>query len=196
MDVASRSSDLPGVSGRAHRLLFFCGLVAIVASIAFGVASAPAAAANQSGATVTSSGSLEAAVLAELNEVRRAYGLTPLRLSAGLAAAATVHSRAMAQFGFFQHESRDGSSFSQRVKRFYAATRRGTWSVGENLLWGTRMSAAHAVRLWMQSPGHRRNILTPHWREVGLSAVHASQAPGVFGGRSVFIITSDFGVRA
>jgi uncharacterized protein YkwD len=194
MDVASRSSDLIGVSGSPHRLSFFCGLVVIVAAIAFGAASAPAAAATESGATVTSSDSLETAVLAELNEVRRAHGLTPLRRSAGLAAAATVHSRAMAQFGFFQHESRDGSPFSQRVQRYYGATR-GTWSVGENLLWGTRMSAAHAVRQWMQSPGHRRNILTPHWREVGLSAVHASHAPGVFGGRDVVIITSDFGVR-
>jgi uncharacterized protein YkwD len=195
MDPRTRSADLPGVSGSPHRLFLLCALVAAVASVAFGAASSPAAAAPQGRATVTSSNGLEAAVLAELNAVRRAHGLTPLRASTSLAAAADSHSHAMAQFGFFRHESRDGSSFAQRVQRFYAAAGRGKWSVGENLLWGTRVTAAAAVRMWMQSPGHRRNILTPHWREIGLSAVRASQAPGVFGGRDVVIITSDFGVR-
>jgi uncharacterized protein YkwD len=47
----------------------------------------------------------------------------------------------------------------------------------------------------MQSPGHRRNILTARWREIGLSAVTVAAAPGVFGGRDVLIITTDFGAR-
>jgi uncharacterized protein YkwD len=167
-----------------------------VASLALGVAASPVAAATESGATITSSDTLAAAVLAELNEVRRAHDLKPLRRSAALAAAADLHSRAMAQFGFFHHDSRDGSSFAQRVQRFYGPSGHGSWSIGENLLWSTRLSAAHAVRMWMQSPPHRRNILTPQWRDVGLSAVSASHAPGVFGGRDVVIITSDFGVRS
>jgi uncharacterized protein YkwD len=196
MHAAGRSTDVPRVSGNAHRLFFLCGLVGVIAAIAFAVTTAPAAAATHGGATITASDALETGVLAELNVVRRAHGLAPLRRSSGLAAAAAEHSRAMAQFGFFQHDSRDGSPFSQRVQRYYAAGKRGTWSVGENLLWGTRVSAAHAVRLWMQSPPHRRNILTPHWREIGLSAVHALHAPGVYGGRNVVIITSDFGVRS
>ena len=51
-------------------------------------------------------------------------------------------------------------------------------------------------QLWMKSPAHRANILTPRWREVGLSAVTVAGAPGVYGGRDVVIITSDFGVRS
>jgi uncharacterized protein YkwD len=47
----------------------------------------------------------------------------------------------------------------------------------------------------MQSPGHRQNILTPQWREIGLAAVTVHGAPGVYGGMDVVIVTTDFGVR-
>jgi uncharacterized protein YkwD len=141
--------------------------------------------------------SLETQVLAELNAVRRAHGLTPLKLSGPLAAAADAHSRAMGTHGFFAHASRDGSEFWQRVRRFYAPGSRGAWSVGENLLWSSgRLEAKAAVRLWMGSAGHRKNILTARWREIGVSAVGVSQAPGVYGGHDVVIVTTDFGFRA
>jgi uncharacterized protein YkwD len=189
------SADVRLVTGIAPRFSLLCGVLAAVAAIAVGTV-APAAAATATGTTISGSASLETAVLAELNAVRRAHGLTPLRRSGLLAAAAVVHSRAMAQHGFFQHDSRDGSSFSERVQRFYGPSGHRRWSVGENLLWATRLDAAAAVHMWMQSPPHRRNILTPQWREIGLSAVRASDAPGVYGGRDVVIITSDFGVRS
>jgi hypothetical protein len=68
-----------------------------------------------------------------------------------------------------------------------------SWSVGENLLWGSdRNDAAFAVREWMESPPHRRNILSRDWREVGIGAVFFGRAPGVFGGRPVTIVTADF----
>ena len=103
----------------------------------------------------------------------------------------------MGTFGFFDHDSRDGSAFWQRVQRFYGDEGYGTWSVGENLLWSSGgVDAAAALKLWMKSPAHRANILTPRWREVGLSAVNVAGAPGVYGGRDVVIITSDFGVRS
>ena len=182
--------------GRTSRLAALCVLTAALAAAALGVAGAPAWAAPAAGRAITASSPLEAAVLVELNAVRRAHGLTPLRRSTPLAAAAAAHSRAMAQHGFFRHESRDGSAFWQRVQRFYAKGGYARWAVGENLLWSTRVDAAGAVRLWMQSPPHRKNILAPQWREVGLSAVAAEAAPGQFGGRDVVIITSDFGARA
>ena len=47
----------------------------------------------------------------------------------------------------------------------------------------------------MKSPGHRKNILTPRWREIGLSALRVASAPGIYGGRDVVIITTDFGIR-
>lgn len=147
--------------------------------------------------TLTAANALETEVLAELNGIRRRHGLISLRLSQPLTTAADVHTRAMGTHGFFAHDSRDGTEFWQRVKRFYGPSGYDSWSVGENLLWASRgLSAATAVKLWMESPGHRKNILTPRWREIGLSALTVDSAPGVFGGRDVVIITSDFGARS
>ena len=176
------------------------GRLAVIAALAAALLCAVAAGAD-AGTTpsrsLTAANALEAGVLTELNAVRRAHGLVPLRLSRPLSSAADVHSRAMGTHGFFGHDSRDGSEFWQRVKRFYGPGRNGTWSVGENLLWSSAgLDARDALRLWMQSPGHRKNILTPRWREIGLSALAVAAAPGVFGGRDVVIITSDFGVRS
>lgn len=174
------------------RIIVAAALVALAAAVGHSSASAAAAEPKR---TIAPANQFERAVLAELNSVRRANGLVPLRSSAPLAAAADAHSRAMGRFGFFAHESRDGSTFSDRVRRYYKP-RRGMWSVGENLLWSTRgIDAKRAVALWMQSPGHRQNILTPQWREIGLAAVTVPAAPGVFGGLDVVIITTNFGVR-
>ena len=55
--------------------------------------------------------------------------------------------------------------------------------------------APSAVGEWMASPPHRQNILAPEWREIGIGAVHFASAPGAYGGRSVTIVTADFGAR-
>ena len=147
--------------------------------------------------TLAATEQLESSVLEELNSIRRSHGLVPVRLSRSLSSAADEHSRSMGAFGYFEHNSRDGSVFWKRIKRFYGSSGFGSWSVGENLLWSSgRLEASAAVKLWMESPAHRANILTARWREVGLSAVSVPAAPGVFGGRNVVIITSDFGVRS
>ena len=69
-------------------------------------------------------------------------------------------------------------------------------SVGENLLWASpNVSAGHAMTMWIASPEHLQNLLTPRWRQIGISAVHVVRAPGVFHGLRVTIITTDFGAR-
>ena len=170
--------------------------LALTLSASVGVAAAaPTASADTR--TVTAVDSLEAQVLAQLNAIRRKHGLVPLKISRPLTAAADAHSTAMGTHGFFAHDSRDGSEFWKRLKRFYGPAGYSQWSVGENLLWSSgRLDAAEALRLWMNSPGHRKNILTARWREIGLSAVGVRAAPGVYGGRDVVIITTDFGVRS
>jgi len=138
---------------------------------------------------------LELDIVARINRQRTSRGLRPLRVSRGLTAAATYHSRQMGLLGFFEHESSNGASFWRRIQRFYPP-KRGYWSVGENIFWESPdTSAASAVREWMHSPPHRHNILTREWREIGIAAVHFAAAPGAFGGRSVTIVTADFGVR-
>jgi uncharacterized protein YkwD len=139
---------------------------------------------------------LEASVLAQINAVRRQHGLAPLRVNLRLRAAADAHNRAMVAGGFFSHESFDGTVFWKRVARFYPQGSRGYWSVGENLLWSSpEVDGPGAVRMWMNSPPHRENLLGARWREIGLSAVHVTAGRGVFGTEPVTVVTADFGVR-
>jgi uncharacterized protein YkwD len=169
--------------------------LALVLAIAV-VAGAGSAQARVDGTrTLTARNSLEADVLVQINQFRRSRGLAPLRLSGALRRAADSHSSAMATRGFFAHESADGTAFWQRVARFYPQLT-GGWSVGENLLWSSPdVDGAGALRMWLNSPPHRKILLTPRWREVGLSAVHAASAPGVYRGLEVTVLTADFGVR-
>ena len=139
---------------------------------------------------------LEQGVLTKLNVLRRGHGLVPLRRSSGLAAAAGQHSTEMANRGYFGHSSADGLSFDRRIAHFYPRGGRRYWAVGENLLWSTsNVDAASALDIWLNSPEHRKIILTPRWREFGVGAVHVVSAPGVYSGRAVTIVTTDFGVR-
>ena len=145
---------------------------------------------------LTARNALESDVLAQINTLRRSHGLAPVRLSLALRRAADAHSTAMATRGFFAHESADGTAFWRRVARYYPRRGTGAWYVGENLLWSSPdVDAAGAVRMWLNSPPHRRILLTARWREIGLSAVHTPSAPGVYGGREVTVVTADFGVR-
>jgi uncharacterized protein YkwD len=146
--------------------------------------------------TMSTANQLQTALLGQVNALRTAHGLTRLRLSPELVAAAGRHSKEMAQRGYFSHDSANGSSFSSRIGRFYPYRGFRSWSVGENLLWASPdVGAARALRLWLNSPPHRANLLTPRWREIGLAAVHASSAPGVYGGRPATVVTADFGAR-
>lgn len=139
---------------------------------------------------------LESAVVARINAVRRSHGLRPLRHNSRLAAAADFHSRDMGRRGYFEHDSANGTAFWRRIERFYPSHGFRSWTVGENLLWGTdRYGAAFAVREWMNSPPHRENILSRDWREVGIGAAFFTSAPGEYRGRAVTIVTADFGSR-
>lgn len=138
---------------------------------------------------------LEPQVLAAINDFRRAHGLRPLRPNLALAAAADQHSLSMAEYGFFEHASLDGSPFWKRVEAAYPKDRGRFWRVGENLAWASPgLNARHALELWLASPSHRENLLSPVWREIGLGAVHGF-ASGIYEGRDVTILTADFGVR-
>jgi Cysteine-rich secretory protein family len=101
----------------------------------------------------------------------------------------------MLEGGYFGHESPDGTPYLKRLARFYRPGANATrWSVGENLYWSApQVSAAQAIRTWMQSPRHRINLLQSDWRDVGIAAVRASAAPGAFMGLSVTVLTVDFG---
>jgi len=139
---------------------------------------------------------LESQLLSQINLTRGRHGLRALRLSAALTAAADQHSQSMAQKGYFSHDSANGGSFFKRIASFYTYRGYSKWSAGENLLYSTPdIDPAHALRLWLNSPEHRANLLNWGWREIGLGAVHSSSAPGVYDGDEVTIVTADFGFR-
>jgi uncharacterized protein YkwD len=171
-------------------------LLTLVAVLAAAVAASPSGARVQDGRTLAARDSLESGVLVQINALRRQHGLAPLRLNARLRAAADVHSAAMANGGFFAHESPDGTIFWKRVARYYPQGSSSYWSVGENLLWSSpEVAPADALRMWLASPPHRKNLLTSRWREIGLSAIHVTAGPGVFNNAPVTVLTADFGVR-
>jgi uncharacterized protein YkwD len=170
---------------------------AIVLMLLFAVSTttAGAAPARPSGYT-TRAAALEGQILATLNRVRTAHGLAALRRSPALTAAAREHSSEMARRGYFGHDSPSWNTFAARLSHFYPQGSRTSWAVGENLLWSTSpLDATAALDMWLTSSKHRRIIFTARWRELGVGVVHAVSAPGVYGGRDVVIITTDFGVR-
>jgi uncharacterized protein YkwD len=148
-------------------------------------------------ADVGAANALERPIVDRINVVRRSHGLRPLAVSFGLARAGNAHSVAMGRGGFFSHDSADGTPFWRRVQRYYPSAGYSTWAVGENLLWSSGdLTARRTVRMWMRSPGHRAVLLSRRWRQVGIGAVRATNAPGVYGGLDVTIVTADFGVRS
>jgi len=135
-------------------------------------------------------------VVAAVNGFRAAHGLVTLRESTALDRSAHQHSLEMGRQGYFGHPSADGTAFWRRIQRFYPAVSLSFWSVGENLVWrAPGLGAGEAMRLWIASPRHLANLLSRQWRQIGVSAVRVARAPGVYGGRPVTIITTDFGVR-
>jgi uncharacterized protein YkwD len=136
-------------------------------------------------------------VVGELNRVRAAHGLGALRPTRALIASARRHSAQMGARGFFDHNSADGTPFWRRIERFYGGRGFSSWEVGENIFWQSPSSigAAAVVRSWMGSSSHRANMLSNSWRDVGVGAVSLRNAPGVFGGSAVTIVTVDFGKR-
>lgn len=160
-------------------------------------ATVAAAAPRDAGApTVAAMPVLDAQIAAGINAARAQRGLVRLRISRPLRASADSHSFEMARDGYFAHNSFDGTSALQRITRFYPSAGYRRWWIGETLLWDSPgISAAAAVREWLSDSPHRAILLTPSFREIGVSAVHVAAASGVFGGDEVTIVTADFGVR-
>jgi uncharacterized protein YkwD len=165
--------------------------------VAFGLLAAPASSSVRRGGALSRDSLVQTALVRQVNLFRAAHGLSRLRLSRPLNTAAAAHSTEMARMGYFSHNSANGRSFSQRVASYYRQRGFRWWAAGENLVYGSPdMGAAQALNLWLASPPHRANLLDPHWRELGLSAVHSTGAPGVYRGLPATIVTADFGARS
>lgn len=97
-------------------------------------------------------------VLNLVNAERAKVGVAPLRLSDDLQAASAIRAREIV--GYFSHTRPDGSSCFTVIKN------KGR-TCGENIAAGNA-SAYDTVAQWMNSDGHRANILNPAFRELGV----------------------------
>lgn len=104
------------------------------------------------------------------NLARAEAGLPALSLNAQLNQAALAHGLDMANNGIFSHTGSDGSTLRDRVNRTGYAWR----NIGENIAYGYT-SAASVMSGWMNSDGHRANILNSNFREIGIAYTRNSQ---------------------
>jgi len=125
---------------------------------------------------------LEWEVIIAINEERATEGVSPLVQNSLLTNAARGHSADMANNNFFSHTGSDGSNAGDRIIR----TGYDWITYGENIAAGYG-TAGEVVNGWMNSPGHRANILNPDFREIGVGyAYNASSIYGTYW-------TADFG---
>ncbi|MGF1536436.1 MAG: CAP domain-containing protein [Elainellaceae cyanobacterium] len=102
-------------------------------------------------------------VLTLTNAARQDAGLAPLQLDNTLSTVALGHSQNMALGDFFGHADPSGNRNSDRV----SAANYGYRSIAENI--GAGFSTAEGVvNAWLESPGHRANILNPRLTEIGI----------------------------
>jgi hypothetical protein len=96
---------------------------------------------------------------------------------------------------FFSHETPDGKTVVDRIEPTGYLPRNDDWVVGENLAWGSgALSTPQAiVNGWMNSPGHRANVLASDYKEIGLAAVLGSPLPDQEGGT---VYVNNFGARS
>jgi uncharacterized protein YkwD len=121
-------------------------------------------------APVVSGGGSEGQVLAMVNSERAKAGCSALTTDSRLAGAARAHSSDMASRNYFSHDTPEGTSVGTRV------TGAGyQWSnVGENIAYG-QPDAQSVMQAWMNSSGHRANILNCAFRNIGIGTANSSR---------------------
>jgi len=111
----------------------------------------------------------EAQLFALLNQERAANGAGPVDCNTIAADVARAHSQDMCDRGFFDHINPDGQAPWDRMR----AAGLSFTAAGENIAAGQR--SAQAVNdAWMNSPGHRDNMLNPGWTHTGVGQVNCA----------------------
>lgn len=134
-------------------------LLAVLATAAFGATATghPARADSKAAAFIDR-------VLQLTNDERRKQGLAPLVQSDKLASSAHWKAEDMATKNYFDHSDQNGQDFIDRAEHYGFAN----WTfLGENIAAG-QTTPEEVVAEWMASPGHRKNILKPQFKEIGI----------------------------
>lgn len=107
------------------------------------------------------------------NDIRTQNGLPPLTYNTTLGTVAQTYSQTMASLDFFDHVGLDGSTPQSR-----SSSQGYTGAVGENIAAGYT-SAADVVQAWINSPGHRANLLNPYYTEIGIGYYYLANDTGM-----------------
>jgi uncharacterized protein YkwD len=131
------------------------------------------------------------ATLCLLNDERATRGLPPVAEAPGLTRPSAAYSARMVAENFFAHVAPDGATLVDRLAGAGYIERDGDWTVGENIAWGQGdlATARNIVIAWMNSPGHRANILTGEYNEIGIGIVPGTPGDPSWGAT----YTTDFG---
>ena len=130
------------------------------------------ASASNACATPSNVNALASEIAAGVNANRRANGQHALQFNPRLGQAAMKHACDMAQNNFFGHRGTDGSNSQARVRQ--AGYRECL--VAENLAWGYPTSQ-QIISGWMNSQGHRFNMLHPRAYEMGIGITQGPKGP-------------------
>jgi uncharacterized protein YkwD len=104
-----------------------------------------------------------------LNQTRAQYGLGAVACDLKGLQAARAHSQDMCNYNYFSHRSLDGRTHSDRLKQAGASF----MAAGETIAKG--YSSPQAVTTgWMNSSGHRQNMLNPSWTKAAIGAVRCN----------------------
>jgi uncharacterized protein YkwD len=136
-----------------------------------------------------------AAILCLVNAERADAGLGALTNNSQLQKASEGMAGRMVAEQFFSHETPDGKTVVDRIEPTGYIPSSDDWVVGENLAWGSgALSTPQAiVNGWMNSPGHKANILAADYKDIGLAAAMGSPSPSQKGGT---VYVNNFGARA
>jgi uncharacterized protein YkwD len=111
-------------------------------------------------------------VLQLTNSERAKAGCKALTVSSKLTTAAQAHSADMAKNNYFAHDSQDGTSPFERIKQAGYNFR----AAAENIAYG-QPTAASVMDAWMNSPGHKANILNCTYTQIGVGYATRSGTP-------------------
>jgi uncharacterized protein YkwD len=172
------------------------GAVTLVAALSAAVPSAALACDGADAVPTADSIGSTRDTLCLLNQERSSRGLSKLRANSRLRDAAQSYSRNMVANNFFDHVSPGGSTLVSRVKATKYLVGANGWSLGENIAWGgsTRATPRQTVDAWMHSAGHKRNILTGSFDEIGVGVAIGAPAE-LPGDMPSATYTTDFGSR-
>ncbi|MDO8648791.1 MAG: CAP domain-containing protein [Candidatus Peregrinibacteria bacterium] len=105
-------------------------------------------------------------ILELVNEERKKAGVVPLSEESHLTQAAQAHAEDMWKRNYFSHINPEGKGSTDRIRAAgYPLT--GRWYTGENIAKG-QTTAEQVMTSWLQSLGHRSNILNRNFRDIGI----------------------------